>query len=124
MNFFVMDKTRDGAQRAAGWSAPLAGSFHTTARFGRVTFLATAPAQPTIAPIGMPSTAIQQLVPPAPTAPEPAAQPAPAAPSAQPSQPGSARIPTAALPSSAVNISPEMLRQLRNQRLRLQQPQK
>ncbi|MEI6162279.1 MAG: M20/M25/M40 family metallo-hydrolase, partial [Roseococcus sp.] len=81
MNFFVMDKTRDGAQRAAGWSAPLTGSFHTLARFGRVTFLATATAQPTLAPVGMPSTAMQQLVPPAPTEPAPAAQ---AAPEAQP----------------------------------------
>jgi hypothetical protein len=117
MNFFVMDKTRDGAQRAAGWSAPLAGSFHTMARFGRVTFLATAPAQPAVAPVGMPGTALQQLVPPAPV--EPAqptqpAQPTPVAPN------GAARIPPSALPSSAVNISPEMLRQLRNQRLRLQ----
>jgi hypothetical protein len=39
MNFFVMDaRTGDAAQRAAGWSPPRVGDFHTLNRFGRVTF--------------------------------------------------------------------------------------
>jgi hypothetical protein len=37
MNFFVMDTQAHG-QRAAGWSAPLVGDFHTLKRFGRVVF--------------------------------------------------------------------------------------
>jgi hypothetical protein len=38
MNFFVMD-ARETGQRAAGWSAPRIGDFHTLAKFGRVVFL-------------------------------------------------------------------------------------
>lgn len=37
MNFYVMD-AREKGQRAAGWSAPLIGDFHTLTRFGRVFF--------------------------------------------------------------------------------------
>jgi hypothetical protein len=38
VNFFVMDARKEG-QRAAGWSAPRIGDFHTLAKFGRVVFL-------------------------------------------------------------------------------------
>ncbi len=38
MNFYVMDKRRDGAQRAVAWSPPRIGDFHVPTRFGRVVF--------------------------------------------------------------------------------------
>jgi hypothetical protein len=38
MNFFVMD-AREQGQRAAGWSAPRVGDFHTLAKFGSVLFV-------------------------------------------------------------------------------------
>jgi len=39
MNFFVMDaRAADAPTRAAGWSPPRVGDFHTLNRFGRVTF--------------------------------------------------------------------------------------
>ena len=41
MNFFVMD-AREQGQRAAGWSAPRVGDFHTLAKFGTVEFVADA----------------------------------------------------------------------------------
>jgi hypothetical protein len=37
MNLFVMD-AREQGQRAAGWSAPRVGDFHTLEKFGRVVF--------------------------------------------------------------------------------------
>jgi hypothetical protein len=116
MNFFVMDKTKEGGQRAAGWSAPLAGSFHTIARFGRVTFVATAPS---------PTAAVQPLVAPAlplvmpgsqnvqPSQPSPSAE-APAQPAVEPAQPSAAQRPSAPLQQiNPAAITPEMLRQMR-----------
>lgn len=117
MNFFVMDKPKEGGQRAAGWSAPLAGSFHTTERFGRVTFVATAPA-PTVMPLVAPT--LPQLQPAAPAQPtQPSEQPTqPARPTAQPNAPPTVdrRSPTvmAVDPST---ITPAMLRQMRQQML-------
>jgi hypothetical protein len=50
MNFFVMD-AREKNQRAAGWSAPLIGDFHTLGRFGRVVFPEAARAPKADAPL-------------------------------------------------------------------------
>jgi hypothetical protein len=68
MNFFVMD-TREQGQRAAGWSAPLIGDFHTLGRFGRVVFPEAARAQ---APASSPTTDTPVLVAPNPVATPPA----------------------------------------------------
>lgn len=46
MNFFVMDATRDGGQRAVAWSPPIRPDFHTLDRFGRVEFVASGSAGP------------------------------------------------------------------------------
>lgn len=56
MNFFVMD-AREKGMRAAGWSPPFVGDFHTLGRFGRVVFplsaTETPPAENALpAPIG------------------------------------------------------------------------
>jgi hypothetical protein len=117
MNFFVMDKTKEGGQRAAAWSAPLAGSFHTIPRFGRVTFLASAPAQPAGAALVMPPTAQQQLAVPAPPAdPAAVAQPVPAQPTTNNN--AAVQMPRTGLPSSPTNLTPEMLRAMRTQVMR------
>jgi hypothetical protein len=55
MNFFLMDKPKQGGVRHAAWSPPRSGNFHATDRFGRVRFVGAAPAAaaaaPTVAPI-------------------------------------------------------------------------
>jgi hypothetical protein len=108
VNFFVMDKTKQGGQRAAAWSAPLAGSFHTIPRFGRITFNVTQTPQPTIQPILAP--AVLPLV---------GAQPAqPTEQPAQPAQPAANNAiapvgPPGSLPRDPAQITPAMLRQLR-----------
>lgn len=52
LNLYVMDKPKSGGQRAAAWSAPRRGDFHTLDRFGRVTLVdeAGTPGLPTAAP--------------------------------------------------------------------------
>jgi hypothetical protein len=45
MNFFVMD-AREQGQRAAGWSPPRVGDFHTLDKFGRVVFREAAAQEP------------------------------------------------------------------------------
>jgi len=42
LNLFVMDKPKSGGQRAAAWSAPRRGDFHTLDRFGRIVLVADA----------------------------------------------------------------------------------
>ena len=124
LNFFVMDKTKGGDQRAAAWSAPLAGSFHTTARFGRVTFVASPAAQ---AAMEVVAPALGQLQAAAPAQPQ---QPAAAAEAQQPAQPTAQpgarppgamdrRVPTV-MGVDPSSITPAMLRQMRQQ---LTQPQ-
>lgn len=61
VNFFLMDKPKQGGMRHAAWSAPRSGVFHNTERFGRITFRA-APPSPTMmgttaSPTPAPSTA-------------------------------------------------------------------
>lgn len=46
INFFLMDKAKDGGSRSAAWSPPRTGDFHATDRFGRITFRGPAAAAP------------------------------------------------------------------------------
>lgn len=114
MNFFVMDRTKQGTQRAAGWSAPLAGSFHTTARFGHITFAAAGAVQPGIVPILGPAAV--------PTAQaQPTTQPSQPEPSAQQSANDAQPQGTVAIPRDPTQITPAMLNQLRRQALQQRQ---
>ncbi|MBI5515712.1 MAG: carbohydrate-binding family 9-like protein [Deltaproteobacteria bacterium] len=65
LNLFVMDEDKTGGHRAAGWSAPHRGDFHTLERFGRVTLAAEVPGlAPQVAPsIGNPVGASNAPVP-------------------------------------------------------------
>jgi hypothetical protein len=118
VNFFVLDKTKQGGQRAAGWSAPLAGSFHTIPRFGRITFVTAPTAQAGIVPIMGPAVAAgaQAQPTPQPAQPDPAEQPTPqpAQPSANTAQPQG----PVALPRNPAQITPAMLNQIRQNALR------
>ena len=88
VNFFLMDKPKQGGMRFAAWSAPRGGNFHATERFGRITFRA-ASAIPTAAPavpVGAPGA-----IGAAPVVPAPGAAVAPgAAPAAAPT--GATRV--------------------------------
>ncbi len=116
VNFFLMDKPKSGAQRFAGWSAPRGGSFHMTDRFGTLSF----------GPVAGTPNPLLQLRPqgtlniPLGATPQPAAAPVVApTPVAAPTAAVAPTAPTAAQPASpnsvnpAVNLSPEMMRDLR-----------
>jgi hypothetical protein len=70
MNFFVMDaRPGDAPVRAAAWSPPRVGDFHTLNRFGRVTFADAAGAVP--APTAVEGAAEGAVAPGAGAAPQP-----------------------------------------------------
>ncbi len=100
VNFFLMDKPRQGGVRHAAWSAPRGGNFHATDRFGRITFRgpSQAAAPPTVEPIALPAPSV------APTAaPGAGARPAPAGaavPTARPA-PAAHAVPAPAAPAAA-----------------------
>jgi hypothetical protein len=58
MNFYVMD-AREKGQRAAGWSPPFVGDFHTLGRFGRVVFPSAAVAEQDPAPAPKASSKVE-----------------------------------------------------------------
>jgi hypothetical protein len=92
VNFFLMDKPKQGGQRFAAWSAPRGGNFHATDRFGRLTFRGPAPV-----PGEMPGAA---------PAPGGATAPRAAAPGAAPAAPATPAAAPAAAPRPAARPAP------------------
>ncbi len=112
INFFLMDKPKQGGVRSAAWSPPRNGNFHSMERFGRITFRAASaiPALIPVPPPGAPGVpgAVPTIgvVPPAPGAAAPAPAPAPAPAAAAPANAppaGAAPAVRPALPPSVRN---------------------